>query len=188
MKYRGFNEEPLLAAVKQLEDLGLPLRQIYPIVNVAGAKWRSVQITENRQGEIQDSTTGPIFQKATIAFMQETMRENQALAALGHTDEVDRFMLLAMGVAFDRLVSGGPGSLTEWLGGGKRKKRKTILAFAMGSNILVEAAAIDTMIGRIIQGRYADPDRDLATPILSVIEGLGHAGYACLRPIGDRLS
>ncbi|MEI6876388.1 MAG: hypothetical protein WCL50_14810 [Spirochaetota bacterium] len=186
MKYRGFNEAPLLEAVKDLEDQDLPLAQIYPIVNLAGVKWRSDQAKESRPDEILDSWDSSIFQSSTIAFMNSTMKENQKLAKLGHTKEFDRFMLLAIGLSFNTIITAGSPLVMNWLKDGDTEKRRIVLAFAMGSYILVDSDAIDVMIHRIVHARYENTE--IASFIIATIHSLGSAGHACLNSIPDTRS
>ncbi|MEI6874752.1 MAG: hypothetical protein WCL50_06440 [Spirochaetota bacterium] len=184
-KYRGFNEALLLDAVRELEELGLTENQIYPVLHLAGAKWRSVQIRENRLNEIQDPKTSVMLQSATVAFMRSTMGANQQLAKLGHSSEFDRFMFSAISIAFGDLVNEGGTTIAKWLKAGDRQKRKVVLAFAMGASILVDSGAIDTLFHRVIQARFESADNEVAAPILLLIDRLGNAGYDCLKPVSD---
>jgi hypothetical protein len=186
MKYRGFNEAPLVEAVRDLEAHGLSLTQIHPLINVAGAKWRAIQIRESRFDEIQDAWDNTIFHQATITLMQATMKENQKLAKLGHAKEFDRFILLAMGFAFAELVASGPPTIVNWLKDGDTERRKIVLAFATGSYIMVDPDALDAMIHRIVHARFDDPE--ITSYVIATIHRLGNAGYACLNPVPDTLS
>ncbi|MEI6873727.1 MAG: hypothetical protein WCL50_01210 [Spirochaetota bacterium] len=181
MKYRGFNEVPLLAAQKDLEDIHLSLPQIYPIINLAGMEWRSNQVLGKRHDEILDIWDSAFFQTATFAFMDMAMKENRKLAKLGHTKEFDRFMLLAMDLAFNILSTSDSSVAVNWLIDGDSEKRKIILAFAMGSFVLVDSDAIDLMIDPIIHGRYESSE--IASYVIEVIHKLRNAGYACLNPV-----
>jgi hypothetical protein len=113
--------------------------------------------------------------------MDTAMKENRKLAKLGHTKEFDRFMLLAMDLSFNALSTSGNSVAVNWLLDGDVEKRKIILAFAMGSFILVDSSAIDVMIDPLIHGRYESSET--AAYILAVIHRLGIAGYACLNPV-----
>lgn len=188
MKYRGFREETLLAAVQQLEGLGLTPSEVHAVLNLAGAKWRSVQIREGRGNEVQEEEDSQVFHEATVALMNSTMTENQELAELGHAVEGERFMLLAISLTIGKLFSRGPKSIRRWLRAGDRKTREIILSFAMGSSILIESAAIDTLMYRIVKFRYGaqlDENKDISDSVIQIIEKLGNAGYQCLKPIAE---
>jgi hypothetical protein len=188
MKYRGFREEILLAAVKELEALGLSTAETYPILNLAGAKWRSVQAREGRGDELHEAESSQVFHEATVAIMARTMAENQELADLGHASDGERFMLLAISITMNKLFSRGPALIRKWLRAGDENTRKIILSFAIGSSIIVEAGAIDGLLHRIVKFRYGavfDTAKDLSDSIIDVIERLGNSGYSCLKPITD---
>ena len=188
MKYRGFREEPLLVAVRELEALGLMPSEVHAILNLAGAKWRSVQIREGRANEYQDQEDARVFRKATMALMKTTMSETQELALLAHSSEGERFMLLAIAIAMGRLFVRGSASIREWLREGDEETRKVILSFAIGSSIIVEPQAIDGLMYRIVRLRYGaqiDASGDVSDAVLGIVERLGNSGYACLKPITD---
>ncbi len=186
MKYRGFREEPLLAAARELEALGLMPSEVHAILNLAGAKWRSVQIREGRDNEYQDQNDALVFHKATTALMKSTMPVTQELALLAHSSEGEKFMLLAIGVTMGRLFERGSPSIREWLREGDARTRKVILSFAIGSSIIVEPQAIDGLMYRIVKLRYGaqiEASDDISDAVLGVVESLGNSGYACLKPI-----
>jgi hypothetical protein len=186
MKYRGFREEALIPAFKELEALGLKPAEAWAILNLAGAKWRSVQIREGRVDEYQDEGDSRVFRDATVALMKTTMTESQELARLVHAAEAERFMLAAIAITIDRLFSRGPKSIRKWLGEGEEETRKVVLSFAMGSSILVEPQAIDILVRRIVEFRYgtrAAAEEDIGDALVGLIERLGNSGYACLKPI-----
>jgi hypothetical protein len=188
MKYRGFREETLLAAVAELDALGMKPSEIHAVINLAGAKWRSVQIREGRGDEFQDEEDSRVFHEATVSLMKSTMSETQKLAVLGHASEGERFMLLAISITLQQLFSRGPRLVRDWLAAGEKRKRKVVLAFAMGSSIIVEPQAIDILMHRIVKFRYGVPfdgGKDISAAVISVVDRLGHAGYACLNPIAD---
>ena len=188
MKYRGFREEILLEAVRGLENLGLKPSEVHAILNLAGAKWRSVQIREGRGNEIQEEEDSQVFHDATVALMKSTMEENQQLAELGHTTEGERFMLLAISITIDKLFSRGPRPIRRWLRAGDKKTREIVLSFAMGSSILIESGAVDILMHRIVKFRYGaqlDAGKDISNSIIDIIEKLGNSGYSCLKPITD---
>ena len=189
MKYRGFREEILLSTYGELEALGLKPAEAYAILDLAGAKWRSVQISEGRGDEYQDDYDNQVFHEATIALMRATMPENQQLAELGHTKDGERFMLLAISITVNWLFLRGPKSVRKWLQAGERKTREIILSFAMGSSIIVEPSAIDVLMRRIVKFRYEvfDQEKDISDSIIGIIEKLGASGYSCLKPITDAL-
>jgi hypothetical protein len=185
MKYRGFREETLLSAFKELESLGLTSAGANAVLNLAGAKWRSVQIREGRVDEYQAEEDGRVFHDATVALMKATMTETQELALLAHAEEGERFMLAAISITLNRLFERGPKSIRKWLSVGDVETRKTVLSFAMGSSILVEPQAIDFLMRRIVKFRYATPageGEDISDPVIGLIERLGNSGYACLKP------
>ena len=188
MKYRGFREETLLAAVKELEALGLRPAEVLSVMNLAGAKWRSVQIREGRSDETQEEEDSRVFHEATVALMKSTMTENQRLATLGHAAEGERFMMLAISISLNQLFHRGPRHIRDWLSAGDRAVRRVVLAFAIGSSIIVEAQAIDILMQRIVKFRYGFPfdcGKDVSDAVLVILEGLGQSGYSCLNPITD---
>jgi hypothetical protein len=190
MKYRGFREETLLAAARELESLELKPAEVYAILNLAGAKWRSVQIREGRGDEAYEEEDGQVFHEATVALMKATMAENQQLAELGHTTDGERFMLLAISITMNKLFLRGPRSIRKWLGSGDGDTRKIILSFAMGSSIIVESGAIGILIRRIVKFRYGAISgfgKDVSDSIIEIIEKLGNSGYSCLKPITDSM-
>jgi hypothetical protein len=191
MKYQGFREETLLSSFHDLEALGLSSNEACAILNLAGAKWRSVQIREGRSNEIQEQIDGRVFHEATVALMNSTMTETQQLALLGHAGEGERFMLVAISVTLNRLFSRGPTSIRKWLRAGDRKTREVILSFAIGSCIIIEPQAIDILMHRIVKLRYGvvfDSGNDISDSIIEVIEKLGTSGYSCLKPITDTMN
>jgi hypothetical protein len=191
MKYRGFREETLLSAAHDLEALGLKPSEVYAILNLAGAKWRSVQIREGRIDEIQEQGDGRIFHEATISLMKNTMAANQQLALIGHTADGERFMLLAISVTMNKLFTQGSSSIRKWLRAGDQNTNRIILSFAIGSSIIVEPNAIDLLTRRIVKFRYGlafDSAKDISDPIIEVIEKLGNSGYLCLKPITDAMN
>ena len=188
MKYRGFRQETLVSAFKELELLGLSAVEAYAILNLAGAKWRSVQIREGRVEESQDEEDSRIFRKATLSLMKSTMTVTQELAQLAHASEAERFMLASIAVTLNRLYTRGPKSIRDWLRSGEVEARKILLSFAIGSSILVDPQAIDFLTRRIVEFRYGarfPADGDPAEAILALIDRLGNSGYACLKPIAD---
>jgi hypothetical protein len=190
MKYRGFKEETLLAAVRELEGLGLKPPDVYAILNLAGAKWRSVQIRERRGEEFQDEEDSRVFHEATVALMKSTMTETQQLAMLGHSSEGERFMFLAISLTMSRLFSRGPSLIRKWIRAGDGETRRIILSFAMGSSIIVEPSAVDYLLQRIVKFRYGvlfDSARDISDAIMEVIKRLGNSGNSCLNPIADAM-
>jgi hypothetical protein len=190
MKYLGFREETLLDAVHRLEALEMRPSEVHAIMNLAGAKWRSVQVREGRGNELQSQEDSRVFHDATVAIMQTMMSENQKLAALGHTEDGERFMLLAISVAMSELFARGPKSIRKWIGRGEAEARKVILSFAMGSSIVMEPQAIDYLMPRIVKFRYGvhfEQDKDISDAVIAVIEGLGNSGNSCLNPIADAM-
>ena len=186
MKYRGFREETLLSSFHELEALGLTQSEAYAILNLAGAKWRSVQIREGRSDEFQDAEDSRVFREATVALMNDTMTQSQQLALLSHSSEGERFMLLAISITMNRLFARGSKSIRKWLGAGDAEVRKIILSFAMGSSILVEPQAIDILLHRIVRLRYGtqfDSGKDVSDAVIKILEKLGASGNACLKPI-----
>lgn len=178
----------MCSAFKDLKALGLKAPEAYAILNLAGAKWRSVQIREGRGDEFQDEDDSQVFHEATVALMKSTMTETQQLALLGHATEGERFMLLGISITLHRLFSRGPGAIRKWLRSGDRQTRKIILSFAMGSSILVEPGAIDILMRRIVKFRYGtllEGEKDISDSVIQTIERLGSSGYACLKPISD---
>jgi hypothetical protein len=190
MKYRGFREEPLLAAAKQLEGLGLRSAEIYAVLNLAGAKWRSVQVREGRGNELQEPEDGQVFHEATVSLMQSTMKESTEIARLSHSAEAERFMLLAISTTINGLFTRGPKTIRRWIRNGDASSRKIVLAFAIGSCIIVEPRAIDALTRSIVQFRYGvvlESEKDVGDSIIEIIESLGNAGYSCLNPIADAM-
>jgi hypothetical protein len=186
MKYRGFREETLLSSFRELEALGLKPSEAYALLNLAGAKWRSVQIREGRGDEYQAEEDGLVFHQAAVALMKQTMAETQELAMLGHAAEGERFMLVAISVTLNRLFARGPKAIGRWLRAGEPESRKVLLSFAIGSSIIVEPQAIDILMRRIVEYRYSvqfDGGVDMSDSILQIVERLGTSGYACLKPI-----
>lgn len=180
----------MLAAARELESLELKPAEVYAILNLAGAKWRSVQIREGRGDEAYEEEDGQVFHEATVALMKATMAENQQLAELGHTTEGERFMLLAISITMNQLFLRGPRSIRKWLSSGDKETRKIILSFAMGSSIIVESGAIGILIRRIVKFRYgaiSDSGKDPSDSIIEIIEKLGNSGYSCLKPITDSM-
>ncbi|MGA2545517.1 MAG: hypothetical protein ABSF43_03130 [Rectinemataceae bacterium] len=191
MKYRGFREETLLPSFHKLKALGLSSNEAYAILNLDGAKWRSVQIRESRGNEYQEEEDGRVFHEATVALMNSTMTETQQLAMLGHATEGERFMLVAISIALNKLFSRSPSSIRKWLRAGDKETRKIILSFAIGSSIIVEPQAIDILMHRIVKLRYGvvfDSGSDISDSVIEVIETLGTSGYSCLKPIADTLN
>jgi hypothetical protein len=191
MKYRGFREETLLPSFHELKALGLSSNEAYAILNLAGAKWRSVQIREGRGNEYQEEEDGRVFHEATVALMNATMTETQQLAMLGHAAEGERFMVAAISITLNRLFSRGPSSIRRWLRAGDKETRKIILSFAIGSCIIVEPQAIDILLRRIVKLRYGvvfESGNDISDSIIEVVEKLGTSGYSCLKPIEDTLN
>jgi len=190
IKYRGFREESLLAVVRELEGLDLKPSEIYAILNLAGAKWRSVQIGKDRGEDVQDEEDSLVFHAATILIMNSTMTENVQLVQLGHASDGERFMLLAISLAMAKLFSSGPSLIRRWLRGGDKKTRRIILAFAIGSNIVVEPKSIDLLVRRIVKSRYGvpfDAGMDISETVIELIDRLGNSGYSCLNPIEDTI-
>jgi hypothetical protein len=190
MKYRGFREDMIIATSRELKFLGLAASEIRAILNLAGAKWRSVQIREGRRDEVYEERDSRVFHEATVALMKTTMAAMQQLAELGHAADGETFMLAAISIAIDGLFSRGPKTIRSWLNSGDEETRKAVLSFAMGSSIFVEPATIDILIQRIIKFRYGvifDTGRDNCGSILGVIERIGNSGYSCLKPITDSI-
>lgn len=190
MKYLGFREETLLEAAHRLEALELRPAEVYAILNLAGAKWRSVQVREGRGNELQSQEDSRVFHEATVAAMQTMMSENQKLAALGHTEDGERFMLLAIGISMSELFSRGPKTIRKWIGRGDGETRRIVLSFAMGSSIVMEPRAIDFLMPRIVKFRYGvhfEQDKDISDAVIAVIEGLANSGNSCLNPIADAM-
>ena len=190
MKYRGFREETLLAAGRELEGLGLKPSEIHAVLNLAGAKWRAVQINEGRGNEAQEEEDSRVFHEATVTVMQSTMTENMRLVQLLHATEGERFMFLAISLTLGELFSRGPRSIRRWLHAGDRKTREVVLSFAIGSSIIVDPRAMDVLFDRIVRFRYGAPfdsGVDVSESVLAVIARLGKAGYACLNPITDTM-
>jgi len=191
MVYRGFNEGKLLSAAKEFEALGLSPQQVYPLMNAAGAKWRSIQVREKRNEESQDRAIMTVLQKVAAGFMQATMTANQELARLGHAEEVEKYLLLAVGIAYNELLTSGPSVVKRWIKAGDAERRKYVLAFALGSCILIEAEAADQMVLRMVRARYApsfDSGSGLAEALASAIDRLATSGYAILLPVLDPLT
>ncbi len=185
MTYRGFREESLLEAAKELEALGLGPGSIYAAMNLAGAKWRSVQLREGRRYETHAEEDSRVFHKATESVMKSTMETTLRLSQLAHCSEGDRFMFLAIGLTLARLFSRGPRSIRDWLKEGDVESRKVILAFAIGSSIIVEESSIDYFFRRILEFRFGvgfESLKDETPGILGVVGRLGQAGYAILNP------
>jgi hypothetical protein len=188
MKYRGFREETLLVAGQELEGLGLKPSEVHAVMNLAGAKWRAVQVQEGRGNESQDEEDSQVFHEATVSVMQSTMTENMQLVNLLHAAEGERFMFLAISLTLSRLFSRGPRSIRKWLRAGDKKAREVTLAFAIGSSIIIDPRAIDLLFDRIVRFRYGTPfdsGEDVSGPVLAVIGRLGKSGYSCLNPITD---
>lgn len=55
-RYRGFNEEKLIRASKEFEALGMKPSEVYAAMNLAGAKWRSVQRYNGRKDEAHEES------------------------------------------------------------------------------------------------------------------------------------
>ncbi len=190
MKYRGFREDILLSAYHELKALGLKPSEACAVLDLAGAKWRSVQIREGRGDEYQDEYDSQVFHEATVALMQATMSEAQRLALLGHSSEGERFMLLAISLTLNELFTRGSSSIRNWLRTGDKETRRIVLSFAIGSTIIVEPGAIDFLMRRIIALRYGvlfESGKDVSDSIIQIIEKLGNAGYSCLNPIADAM-
>lgn len=185
MTYRGFREEALLQAAKELEALGLGPGAVYAAMNLAGAKWRSVQLREGRKYETHAEEDSRVFHAATESVMRSTMETTLKLSQLAHSSEGDRFMFLAISLTLARLFSRGPRSIRDWLKDGDVESRKVILAFAIGSSIIVEESSIDYFFRRILEFRFGvgfESLKDETARILEVVGRLGQAGYAILNP------
>ena len=190
MKYKGFREDTLLSAFHEFEALGLSPNEAYAILDLAGAKWRAVQIREGRSQEYYDEEDGIVFQKATVAIMQSTMPVAQHPALLCHSSQIERFMLVALTISINKLFTRGTKTIKQWLGAGDIETRKIILAFALGASIIVEPKAIDVLINSIVRLRYGvvyDMGRDISDSIIKVIEKIGNSGYLYLNPIEDAI-
>lgn len=189
MKYRGFNEAYLHGALTELRGLGLRPTQAYPILHLAGAKWRSVQTREKREDEVQDRRVAIVLHHATVAFMHATMEQNRRLLELSRGASFEDTMLLAVSLSFRELASTTSPLVGPWLRSGNLGRRRAVLAFALGASIVVEPSAIDAMTARIVRARYADPlarGEDPTSAILSLIERVGNAGYALMNPVDAR--
>lgn len=190
MNYRGFKEEKLLKAAKEFEALGMKPSEIYAAMDMAGVKWRSIQIREERENESFEDMDGHVFHEATKAAMNSTMVVTAQLAKLGHATEGERFMFSGIGLNLNSHFSRGSGLIRTWLEIGDRESRKMILSFAIGSCILVEPKFIDIFFERIIRFRYGTPfesDKDISEQVLAVIDRLGKAGYSILNPVNDAI-
>lgn len=190
MTYRGFRKEALLEAARELEALGLGPGAVYAAMNLAGAKWRSVQLREGRGYETHAEGDSRVFHTATESVMRSTMETTLKLGQLAHSSEGDRFMFLAISLTLARLFSRGPRAIRDWLKEGDEETRKVILSFAIGSSIIVEERSIDYFFDRILKFRYAitfDSGKDCSKQVLAVIERLGMAGYAILNPAKGNL-
>ena len=190
MNYRGFKEEKLLKAVKELEALGMKPSEIYASLDMAGVKWRSIQIKQGRKNEAHEDVDGHVFLEATKAVMQSTMVVTADLAKLGHSTEAERFMFSGIGLNLSDLFLRGPKIVRTWLLNGDVESRKAILSFAIGSCILIEPNFMDMFFERIVRFRYGSPfesDRDISDKVLTIIDRLGKAGYSILNPIEDSM-
>lgn len=190
MIYRGFRAEPLLAVSHQLEGLGLKSAEVHAILNLAGAKWRSVQIREGRGNELQDPEDGRVFHEATVALMRSVMDETNRLALLNHSTDGERFMLLAISITLNGLLVDGGKSIRRWLRAGDKKGREAVLSFAIGASIVVEPRAIDVLLRNLVKFRYGvqfDSREDISGPIIECIDGLGNSGFSVLNSIVDAI-
>jgi len=189
-RYLGFDEGKLLAAAKELTAIGLRPPEVYAAMNLAGAKWRAVQVKEGRSQEAHVERDSLVFQKASKYILQTTMTTTIQLGKLGHAVEGERFMFIAISATFNMLLTRGPRSIREWLEEGDTEARKFILPFAVGSFILLESDGIDFFFDRMVRFRYGfpfDAGKDVTAPVLGVIGSLGKAGYGILKPITDSI-
>jgi hypothetical protein len=186
MKYQGFREEKLLSAAKELLDLGLKPSEVYAVMNLAGAKWRSVQLIEGQKNESYEESDGRVFSEATSYAMKHTMENAVMLGNLTRTSEGERLMFLSIGLTLNRLFTRGSRAVREWLANGDAESRKVILSFAIGSCIIVDVRMIDPFFTQMIKFRYGTPfegDKDISDQILALVERLGNAGYSVLQPL-----
>jgi hypothetical protein len=189
MKYQGFREGKLLSVAKELQRIGLKPSEVYAIMNLAGAKWRSVQLREGQENETYDESDGRVFSEATSYSMKHTMENAIMLGNLTHTSEGERLMLLSIGVTLNRLFTRGSRTVREWLENGDVESRKIVLSFAIGSCIIVDVRMIDVFFKQLIKFRYGTPfdgDKDISDQILASVERLGNAGYSVLQPISEK--
>jgi hypothetical protein len=188
MKYQGFREEKLLSQAKELLNLGLKPSEVYTVMNLAGAKWRSVQLIEGQKNESYEESDGRVFSAATSYAMKHTMENAVMLGNLTHTSEGERLMFLSIGLTLSRLFTRGSRAVREWLANGDVESRKFVLSFAIGSCIIVDARMIDAFFKQMIKFRYGTPfegDKDVSDQVLASVERLGNAGYSVLQPIGE---
>ena len=108
MNYRGFKEDKLLKAAKEFEALGMKPTEIYAAMDMAGVKWRSIQILEERGNESHGDIDGHVFHEATKAEMNSTMAFTAQLAKLSHASEGERFMFLGISLSMSQLFTKGP--------------------------------------------------------------------------------
>jgi len=190
IKYLGFDEEKLLAAAKDLEAIGLRPSEVHAAMNLAGAKWRSVQRREGRKDETHEEGSGRVFQEATQQIMQATMTNAIILGKLGHAAEGEGLMFVAISVTLNKLFLRGPRLIKDWLEEGDPESRRIVLSFAIGSCIIVNAEGIDIFFDRIVRSRYGfpfDSGKDVSEAVLDVIGRLGKAGYEILNAVSDSI-
>jgi hypothetical protein len=188
MRYDGFNEEFLFEGYTELKDLGLPSFEIYPILHLAGAKWRSVQFQQQKHDDVYDGQISAILSHLTKLFLNMTMVENYELSKLLHTEDFTRCMLLSIGISFGQIAKRNSPIIGPWLRSGDIRRRRSTLAFAIGSSIIVEDGAIDGMMSQIVESRYVmmpETEKKVADSIVAFIERLGNAGSECLNPVAD---
>ncbi|MEI6388012.1 MAG: hypothetical protein WCQ50_15390 [Spirochaetota bacterium] len=189
-RYRGFKEEKLTRVSKEFEALGMMPSEIYAAMNLAGAKWRSVQRHNGRKDEAHEEEDGRVFQTAIRYVMQATMTETLQLGKLAHATEGERFMFLAISITLNRLFTRGPRRIREWLEEGEVEERKVLLSFAIGSCIIVADNSIDYFFARIVGFRYGssfDSGNDIADAVLHVIGKIGISGSSILNPVTDEI-
>lgn len=188
MRYQGFREKKLLSAAEELKAFGLKPSEVFAVMNLAGAKWRSVQIREGRANESYEESDGRVFSEATAYAMKHTMENAIMLGNLAHASDGGRLMFLSVGLTLNGLYSRGSRAVKEWLEDGDAEVRKVILSFAIGSCIIVDARMIDVFFERMIKFRYGTPfdgEKDSSDLILASVERLGNAGYSVLYPLSE---
>ena len=185
MKYQGFHEERLLLAAKELETLGLKSSEVYAVMNLAGAKWRSVQLRKGRSNESYAERDGQVFHEAVVYTMKHTMENTALFGKLTHAAESQQLMFLAVGLTLNRLFTRGSKAVLEWLKDGDVESRKIVLSFAIGSCIIMDARFIDIFFEQMVRFRYGTPfeaGNDISDQILAAVDKLGKAGNSVLLP------
>ena len=80
-------------------------------MNLAGAKWRSVQLRKGQKNESYDESDTRIFSEATTYSMKHTMENAIILGNLTHTSEGERLMFLSIGLTLNRVFTRGSRSV-----------------------------------------------------------------------------